>query len=297
MHTDSFLKYLQYEKRYSPNTVISYKNDLTQFHSFIIENDNESSINNVSSKQIRLWLSNLINSGITARSVNRKITCLRSYYNYLIRRNIIAENPMERVTSPKMPKNLPAFVSKDNMDDVFEKISFSNDFKGVREKLIIELFYATGMRLSELTEIKHNDFDWPNMAVKVTGKRNKQRIIPLIPSIKTTYNEYKNLQELYLNENNIKYSEYVFITDKGKKLYSKFVYRIVNSYLGMVSTVMKKSPHVLRHSFATHMLNEGADLNAIKEILGHANLSATQVYTHNTIEKLKKVYKQAHPKA
>jgi integrase/recombinase XerC len=297
MHTDSFLKYLQYEKRYSSNTVISYKNDLTQFHTFLKENDNESSINNVSSKQIRLWLSNLISNGITARSVNRKITSLKSYYNYLIRRNIIAENPMEKVTSPKMPKKLPAFVSKENMDDVFEQLSFSNDYKGIREKFIIELFYATGMRLSELTEIKHNDFDWSNMAVKVTGKRNKQRIIPLISSIKTTYKEYKTMQELYLNENKIKYSEYVFITDKGNKLYSKFVYRIVNSYLGMVSTVTKKSPHVLRHSFATHMLNEGADLNAIKEILGHANLSATQVYTHNTIEKLKKVYKQAHPKA
>ncbi len=297
MHIESFLKYLQLEKRYSINTVISYRNDLTQFASFIQTNYSESHINAVSHKQLRLWLAELINEGVTPRSVNRKITSLKAFYKYLLQRDIINQNPMEKVSSPKTPKKLPVFVSKDNIESLFDENIFTNDFNGLRARFLIELFYATGMRLSELTNIKNHDFDLASMTVKVTGKRNKQRIIPLIPSIKKTFQYYIEEKNKYILDNDIKDTEYVFITDKGNKLYSKFAYRIVNSYLGLVSTINKKSPHVLRHTFATHMLNEGADLNAIKEILGHSNLSATQVYTHNTIDKLKKVYKQAHPKA
>ncbi|MBS4013890.1 MAG: tyrosine-type recombinase/integrase [Bacteroidetes bacterium] len=297
MHIESFIKYLQLEKRYSNNTVISYQNDLTQFDTFLKTNYTDIHIANFNHKQVRLWLSDLINEGVTPRSVNRKITSLKSFCKYLLQRDIINQNPMEKVTSPKTPKQLPVFVGQENMENLFENNIFTNDFNGIRARFLFELFYSTGMRLSELINIKTVDFDWLNMTVKVTGKRNKQRIIPLIPSIKNTFQQYNEYKKKHNKEHSLKESEYVFVTDKGNKLYSKFAYRIVHSYLGIVSTINKRSPHVLRHTFATHMLNEGAELNAIKEILGHANLSATQVYTHNTIEKLKKVYKQAHPKA
>ncbi len=297
MHIEAFLNYLELEKRYSRNTLISYRNDLNQFNAFLQTSFDELSFKKVNHKHIRFWLSELINNENTSKTVNRKITALKTYYRFLMIKNIVDQNPMEKISGPKIPKNLPVFAAKESLDNLFDVIGFTDDFKGVREKFILELFYCTGMRLSELTNLKHKDFDWSNLSVKVTGKRNKQRIIPLLQSLKSTYNIYMQQKKLFCDENKLDFCDEVFITDKGKKLYGKFVYRLVNSNLNKVSTLSKKSPHVLRHSFATHMLDQGADLNAIKEILGHANLSATQIYTHNTVEKLKKVYKQAHPKA
>ena len=221
-------------------------------------------------------------------SVNRKISSLKSYYKFLLVSNYVDTNPTLKLISPKSSKRLPVFVEKDNMDSLFDKDFFEDSYEGKRDKLIIELFYFTGMRLSELINIKTSDIDKVNSQIKVIGKRNKERLIPI------TFNTLKDLNE-FINFYEIE--NFLFAEGNGKKLYSKKVYRIVNKYLAKISSIKKKSPHVLRHSFATHMLNNGADINAIKEILGHANLSATQIYTHNSIKKLKNVHKQAHPKA
>jgi len=244
---------------------------------------------------IRSWIVSLVSNSISSRTINRKISTLKSYYKFLLKENIVKTNPMVKIISPKTNKNIPEFVAKEKMDILFDDIEFGNDFEGTRNRLIIELFYFTGMRLTELIELKDKDIDENNQRLKVLGKRNKERIIPFSNVLLDSIKNYRLAKDKILEgkESN----NYLFITSKGKKIYEKLVYRVVNSYLGKVSTLKKKSPHVLRHTFATHMLNNGADLNAIKEILGHANLSATQVYTHNTVEKLKSIYKQAHPRA
>jgi len=251
-------------------------------------------IHDVNYLQIRSWLVEMMEQKITSRSINRKITTLKSFYKFLIREGAIEENPMNKIIAPKMSKRLPVFVEKEKMDLLFDKVDFGEGFEAARNKLIVELFYMTGMRLSELVNLKLHDIDLPQQTIKVLGKRNKERIIPFSRSLEKQIASYLDLR----NEmKNIYDSDYLFLTEKGKKIYQKLVYRLINYYLSIVTTLDKRSPHVLRHTFATHMLNNGADLNAIKELLGHANLSATQVYTHNTIEKLKTVYKQAHPKA
>ena len=294
MVSDRFFQYIQFEKRYSPYTVISYRNDLDQFLLFL---HNEYGINDCKEAdfmQIRSWLVNLMEQGISTRSVNRKITTLKSLYKFLIREGEITENPMVKIIAPKISKRLPAYVEKEKMDNLLDKIDFGKDFEGERNRLIVEMFYLTGMRLSELVNLTISDVDLVKKNIKVLGKRNKERIIPLGNSLVNRLEIYMKLRDLM---NDVTDDNYLFITTKGKKVYQKLVYRMINSYLSMVTTLEKKSPHILRHTFATHMLNNGADLNAIKEILGHSNLSATQIYTHNTIEKLKKVYKQSHPKA
>jgi len=245
----------------------------------------------------------MLELGLTPRSVNRKLTTLKSYFRFLLREGLVDENPMRKVTSPKNAKRLPVFLEKEHIRQLLDDIEFDKGFPGLRDRLIIEMFYATGMRLSELVMMKESDLDFNHCTVKVLGKRNKERLIPFS-------NKIRDLLQLYLEERSgfiskISISEkefkedslYLFLTDSGRKIYPKMVYRIVNRYLSKVTTLKKRSPHILRHTFATHLLNNGAELNAVKELLGHANLSATQVYTHNTIEKLKKVYKQAHPKA
>jgi len=235
-----------------------------------------------------------MNNGIAPVSVHRKISCLRVFYRFLRKEGIVKSDPMEKVVLPKRKKTLPVFVGEEALDTLLDKNNFGDDFAGLRNRMVIEMLYFTGMRRSELTGLRDTDIDFSGSAIKVTGKRNKQRIIPLTgPFI-------KKLKEYIRSRNEITGAEkenWLFITEKGNKLYDKYVYNIVKGYLAMVTTIEKKSPHVLRHTFATHMLNRGADLNAIKEFLGHANLSATQVYTHNTFEKLKKIYKQAHPRA
>ena len=295
MHTVNFLRYIQFEKRYSSKTVIAYQNDLSQFKEFIIQEYSIQNIQSVTHQMIRSWIVSLASKSISSRTINRKISTLKSYYKFLQKEDIVHENPMVKIISPKMNKKIPEFIAKEKMDFLFDDVSFGTEFEGIRDRLIIELFYFTGMRLSELIELKHKDIDLNNQRLKVLGKRNKERIIPFSNVLSNSISDYKQVREKEVEQ--IDSTDYFFVTKKGKKIYGKLVYRVVNSYLGKVSTLRKKSPHVLRHTFATHMLNNGADLNAIKEILGHANLAATQIYTHNTVEKLKTIYKQAHPRA
>lgn len=247
----------------------------------------------ISHYEIREWIVYLMENNISARSINRKISTLKSFFKFLHREGHITKNPLLKISSPKNQKKLPSFVEKNKMDLLLDKIEFANDFEGVRDSLIIEILYLTGIRLSELINIKLTDVDFGEKAIKVLGKRNKERLVPITNELINSINYYiKHRNQLKHIENN-----YLLLTQKGEKVYPKLIYRIVNRYLELVTTIEKKSPHVLRHTFATHMLNNGADLNAIKEILGHANLSATEVYTHNTFEKLKSIYKQAHPRA
>ncbi len=290
----SFLKYLKIEKRYSPHTVRSYLNDLDQFESFLKGLGHSDDLSDVTSHDIRAWIVSMLDTGYSAVSVHRKISCLRVYYRFLRKEGKVKTDPLQKVVLPKRKKNLPVFIEEKAMASLLDDYSFGDDFAGVRNKTIIEMLYLTGMRRSELIGLKDTDIDLAEATVKVTGKRNKQRIIPLMKPFIRNLEEYIRIK--YENVGKVK-DEWFFVTGKGNKLYDKFVYNIVKGYLSIITTADRKSPHILRHTFATHMLNNGADLNSIKELLGHANLSATQVYTHNTFEKLKKIYKQAHPRA
>jgi len=293
-HKESFLQYLQIEKRYSLHTVRSYLNDLDQFYQFLLSLGLPEDPVGVTSHDIRAWIVSMLENNYSTVSVHRKISCLRVFYRYLRKEGIVKNDPLEKVVLPKRKKSLPVFIEEEAMNTLLDNFSFGDDFAGIRNRTIIELLYLTGMRRSELIGLKDNDVDLSDGSLKVTGKRNKQRIIPLVRPFIKRLDEYVRVR----NENvTILNNGWFFITDKGNKLYDKYVYNTVNSYLAFVTTIEKKSPHILRHTFATHMLNRGADLNSIKELLGHANLSATQIYTHNTFEKLKKVYKQAHPRA
>jgi integrase/recombinase XerC len=293
-HKESFLQYLEIEKRYSLHTVRSYQNDLHQFFTWLSENNFPDRVHEITSYQIRAWIVSLMDAGISASSVHRKISCLRVFFRYLRKEGIIRNDPLEKVVLPKQKKRLPVFVGEKALDELLDNYNFGDDFNGIRNRTIIEMLYLTGMRRSELTGLKISDIDLREATVKVTGKRDKQRIIPMTRTFVTRLEEYLKLRNEFAGTEN---DSWFFITDKGNKLYDKYVYNTVKGYLAMVTTIEKKSPHVLRHTFATHMLNRGADLNTIKEFLGHANLSATQIYTHNTFEKLKRIYKQAHPRA
>lgn len=288
-----FLEYLSFEKRYSPHTIAAYKGDLEQFQSYLQSDFTIENIFDVNTAMIRTWLMMLMEQGVGARSVNRKITSLKSFYKYLLREQLLVKNPMHKITSPKIPKRLPVYVEGAKMNELLDHAAQNESgFEACRNKLIIELFYGTGMRLAELHQLRLQDIDFSKCQIKVLGKRNKERIIPLIPALIPLIEKYLDYRSALVSD-----SMFLFILENGSPIYRGLIYRIVKKALSQVSTKEKKSPHVLRHSFATEMLNRGADLNAIKEILGHANLSATQVYTHNTIEKLKQAYKQAHPRA
>ena len=288
MQVKKFLNYLKFEKRYSDHTLVAYKTDLNQFISFILLEFEIENLKEVSHSIIRSWIANLLDSGISSRSVNRKIAALKSLFKFLLMEDFITENPTQKIVSPKNTKKLPIFLEESKMEDLYKEINFPETFEGERDKIILDVFYMTGIRLIELINLKLSDIDFQNSTLKVIGKRNKERIIPLSPIL---LDKLKKFSE----NNNI--NNTFFVNSEGGKLTPKKVYVIVNKYLSMVSSLEKKSPHVLRHTFATHMLNNGADINAIKEILGHSNLSATQVYTHNTIDRLKSIYKQAHPRA
>lgn len=293
-HKESFLQYLKIEKRYSPHTVRSYFNDLDQFECYLTESGHSGKPSDVTPHDIRAWIVSMLDNGYSAVSVHRKLSCLRVWFRFMRKDGIIKTDPLQKIVAPRRKKSLPVFVDEKAMNTLLEEVGFGDDFAGIRNKTIIEMLYLTGMRRSELIGLKDADIDMAEATVRVTGKRNKQRIIPLLKPF------IKNL-ETYIDRRNENTgnsdTDWFFVTDKGNKLYDKYVYNIVREYLGIVTTAEKKSPHILRHTFATHMLNNGADLNSIKELLGHANLSATQVYTHNTFEKLKKIYKQAHPRA
>jgi len=293
-HKESFLQYLQTEKRYSPHTVRSYLNDLDQFYLFLSSLGLPDDPAAITSHDIRAWIVSMLDNSYSTVSVHRKISCLRVFFRYLRKEGIIKIDPLEKVVLPKRKKTLPVFVEEDALVKLLDNFSFEDSFAGIRNRTIIELLYVTGMRRSELIGLRNNDVDLQEGSVKVTGKRNKQRIIPLVKPFIKRLEEYIKVRDAEIAPEN---NGWFFITDKGNKLYDKYVYTTVNRYLSMVTTIEKKSPHILRHTFATHMLNRGADLNSIKELLGHANLSATQIYTHNTFEKLRKVYKQAHPRA
>ena len=293
-HKESFLQYLQIEKRYSPHTVRSYLNDLDQFFLFLTSQGQPADPVSVTSHDIRAWVVSMLDNNYSAVSVHRKISCLRVFYRYLRKEGIVKSDPLEKVSLPKRKKSLPVFVEEGALDDLLDKYSFGDDFAGIRNRTIIEMLYLTGMRRAELIGLRNTDVDLAEGSLKVTGKRNKQRIIPVVKPFAERLKEYINVRDA---GDAGQMMDWFFITDKGNKLYDKYVYNTVNRYLAMVTTIEKKSPHILRHTFATHMLNRGADLNSIKEFLGHANLSATQIYTHNTFEKLKNIYKQAHPRA
>ncbi len=291
MYLQEFIDYLSYQKRFSVHSITAYQNDLDTFWAYANQ-EGYTSLNELNHLVIRSWLVSLMESGMEARSVNRKISTLKSYYKFLIREEKVELNPMAKIISPKTAKKLPVFVDITHMENLFDFDVFEPGFEGHRNRMILLLFYQTGMRLSELTGLKKGDIDFSNGQLKVLGKRNKERIIPFTLHFKKELEDY-----IQVIPSEYAAGAYLFAQKNGKKLYPKQVYNLVNAALSHVTTIHKKSPHVLRHTFATHMLNNGADLNAIKEILGHANLSATQVYTHNSIEKLKNVHKQAHPKA
>ena len=295
--TDLFLNYLTVERRFSKHTIISYQTDLSQFAKFIKDTYELSDIQEVSHLYIRSWVVSLMENGIDPKSVNRKITALRSFYKYLIKTGVLEKNPMLKIQAPKVSKKLPEFLDEKKMDALFDNMS--NDgkqYEDVRDFLILDFFYRTGVRLSELIELKISNVNLRNLTITVTGKRNKVRQIPITIGFKQAIEKYLFLRNEFINQLDLD-CHYFFTDNNGNKMYPVFVYRIVKANIKMVSTGKKKSPHILRHTFATTMLNNGADINAIKELLGHSNLSATQVYTHNTIEKLKEVYKQAFPKA
>jgi integrase/recombinase XerC len=288
---NSFFDYLTYEKKYSTHTITSYKNDLFQFILFINPSEEEFSISEINYQHIRAWVTNLIKHKIAARSVNRKLSSLKSFFKYLQRQQIIEINPLSKISGPKTPKRLPVFVDEQQMENLFLDVVFEEGFNGQRDRLILDLLYQTGIRRSELTHLKETDVDLFNSTIKVLGKRNKERLIPISLELKRNLDDYLSVKQA-LNISNIM----LLVTEKGNAISEQAVYKSVKNYLSQVTTIQKKSPHVLRHTFATHLLNNGADINAVKDLLGHANLSATQVYTHNTIDKLKKSYKQAHPR-
>lgn len=290
---EDFLQHLQYEKRYSAHTIISYRLDLGQFRDFLTETHDGIDVVESTHPVIRSWMVSMIEAGLTPRTVNRKISSLKSFFKWAKRYRNLEADPTSQLKLPKISKRLPVYVEEEQMDELGTANFFADDFEGLRNRLIIELFYQTGIRCSELIQLKLSNIDTQRGTIKVLGKRNKERIIPVGDDV-------LNLLKQYLSERpvpaNAESNALIFLTHKGLKLYPKLVYRVVNTYLGKVSALRKKSPHVLRHTFATHMLNRGADLNAIKELLGHSSLAATQVYTHNSIEKLKEIHRKAHPK-
>ena len=289
-----FLDYLRFEKRYSQHTIISYQNDLEQFFQFLISQFDGPELPNISSVFVRSWLAEMRNDKISPKSINRKISSLKSFFKYQLKLGAISQTPMTTIVSLKMNKRLPSFVAQNDMETLRNSVEFPATWKGRTNKLLLSLFYNTGMRLSELVNLKESQIDPANSQVKVLGKGNKERIIPVSADLIVELAQYvTDKKKQFENfESNV-----LFLNEKGKPLYPKYVYLVVKQNLSQVTTLQKKSPHVLRHTFATHLTNNGADLNAVKELLGHSSLASTQVYTHNTIEKLKDIYKKAHPKA
>ena len=293
---DSFIKFLTYEKRSSQHTIVSYRNDLLQFSSFLKYHAPEVPLAYATHLDIRAWVIDLSSKKIKPRSVNRKICSLRSYYKFLQQRKHIKVNPTHKVKALKAHAPLPHFVQEKEVFALLDEHSFPTDFSGMRDRLIIEIFYGTGIRLSELINLETANIDTSSSTLKVDGKRQKQRVVPCHESLIKLIAQYQKQKASYFDDNSA-VSHYLLVTNQGEPCYPMMIYRVVRKYLDEYAHADKRSPHVLRHTCATHLLDNGADLNAIKDLLGHASLAATQVYTHNSIERLKSVFDQAHPKA
>lgn len=291
---ESFIRYIQFEKRYSPRTVKSYETDLIQLQIFLQETFELEYSHEASFSMLRSWVVDLVDKQLSAKSISRKVACTRSYYKFLLKDKHISKDPTQKLKAPKIKKKLPQFIEEDSAYKLLNLIEFEKGFTGLRDQIILETIYGTGVRLSELINLKESDINFFENTIKVLGKGNKERLIPINHSLLSNLKSYILSKKSTFSNNN---TDILIVTNKGEKIYPMFVYRVVNKYLKMVSSVEKKSPHVLRHSFATHLLNNGADLNAIKELLGHSSLAATQVYTHNSLDKLKNIFNQAHPKA
>ena len=292
MMIEAFLDYLRFERNYSEHTVVAYETDLRQFGDFLKSVGEELDYTNVDADLIRSWVVNLMNSS-KSTSVNRKLSSLRSFYRFLMKRGKTTVNPLAKITGPKNSKPLPTFLRENDMDRLLDEISYGEGFEAVRDRMILETFYATGMRLSELVGLNDTDVDFSAMQMKVTGKRKKQRLIPFAGELAADLREYIIIR----NETIPERSDAFFVLKNGKRMYPEKVYGIVRRNLAKVVSVKKKSPHVLRHTFATAMLNHEAELKSVKELLGHESLATTEIYTHTTFEELKKVYEQAHPRA
>jgi integrase/recombinase XerC len=287
------LDQLKYERRLSPHTQLAYKKDLSDWSTYLAGEMGVDQLPEVNASQIRSWLASLRASGISSRSIVRKISALKSFYKFLLRKGVVEKNPLVQISSPKVSKSLPVFIREEEAAQMGQTLAIaSEDWRGFNARLLVTFFYYTGMRLSELINLKEEQLELSRSQLKVLGKGNKERIIPLHADLITLIKEYIQKKQDQLTST----EPYLLLTESGKKLYPRYAWQLVNQVLGAATTVQKKSPHVLRHSFATHLLNNGADLNAVKELLGHSSLAATQVYTHNTIEKLKEVHRKAHPR-
>ncbi|WP_435263944.1 tyrosine-type recombinase/integrase [Tenacibaculum sp. nBUS_03] len=293
MLISSFLEYLEFEKKYSKHTIMAYKNDLIAFSEFCVENYEENNLTRIHYREIRSWIVSIVNAGTSNRSVNRKISSLKSFYNFLQKIEEVDVNPLSKHKSLKVQKKVSSPFTEREINDAIEILKKKNDFDGLRNRLIIELLYSTGIRRAELINLKEKNIDYVNNTIKVLGKRNKERLVVLLPFVVETIDSYLiKKKELQVSDD----EGFLLVTKKGGKIYETLVYRIINSYFSRVSTKGKKSPHVLRHAFATHLLNNGASLNSVKELLGHSSLASTQVYTHNSLEEIKKVFNMAHPR-
>lgn len=289
---DSFLEYLLLEKKYSSHTIKAYESDLISLQDFCRLNFDQENISHVNYSQIRSWIVLLVDQKLSNRSINRKVSSLKSFYKYLQKIKLIDINPLANHKVLKTSKKIQIPFSSSEVNTVLSSFSIDHSFETSRDRLIVELFYSTGMRRAELINLRVNSVNFEEKQIKVIGKRNKERLIPLLPSVIKSLQSYIKKRELINSSDS-----FLFVTQKGNKVYETLVYRVINNYFSRVSSKLKKSPHILRHSFATHLLNEGADLNSVKELLGHSSLASTQVYTHNSLEQLKKVYKQAHPRS
>ena len=294
MLIEKFIDYLQIEKNYSSNTLSAYKKDLIEFKNFINENFDRYPIEHAEYKAIRLWIVELVNKNLSNRSINRKVSSLKSFYKFLVKTDTIGTSPLLAHSPLKQSKKIQVPFSKEEINSLLDSDSFKNDFRGVLQKTIITLFYFTGVRRIELINIKESDINMDSSTIRIMGKRSKERIIPMLPKLKKSIVDYLYLKSQEFNKKSL---EYLFVSRTGSQLSEKYVYRTVNEYFKLVSPKVKKAPHVLRHSFATHLINEGADINSVKELLGHSSLSATQVYSHTSMERIKEVFKNSHPRA